>query len=188
MPNKEQYHHEYHGYITRITLRWLSRALKKTADNISQNESRLSLGVIMTYLPPLPTDQALAKGGHRLIRTPRLGLTVADLFVLALAALQAIAHTLLLLRRLSQAHIFILQLRILLPPLRALELVVAHVDESFRVDFAARHAIPEGGVGLVLQILIERTDLRLVGFSFLRPELGKGCGFDCHGRGYDCGG
>ena len=142
---------------------------------------------IKAHLPPLTADQALAKRRHRLIRAPRLRLAVANLLVLTLAALEAVADALLRLRRLRQAHVLVLQLRVLLPPFGALEVVGAHGDELLRLDLAVRHAVTEGGIGLVLEVLVEGADFCFVLAAVFRAEFGEGGGFDGYGDGEDGG-
>lgn len=94
----------------------------------------------------------LAERRHRLIRTSRLRLRIADLLQLAPPTLQAITDTLLLLRNLRLLHVLLFQLRIHLALLLALELVVRHGGELLRRNLPGEDARPERTVGLVLEV------------------------------------
>lgn len=77
-------------------------------------------------LPPLPTILTLTKRRHRLVCTPRLRLRKTHLFLLTLATLHIITHTLLLLRHHRIIQILLLDFFFFLALFLALHFLVRH--------------------------------------------------------------
>lgn len=110
----------------------------------------------------MSASHAFAKGRHRFIGGSRLGLGVADLLLLAAAALEVFADALLRHGDLGLLHVLLLQLHLPVALVLALELVVCHGHEPVGGDVAAHDAAAEVLVGLVLKVGEERSDLLLV--------------------------
>lgn len=115
-----------------------------------------------SYLPALATVHALAECGHRFISTTGLSLSVADLPLLAAAALQTVTDTLLCHANLGLLDVLLLVLDLEPALTLALELVVGHYHELFRADRPIHNPNAELLVGLVLQVGKQRSDLLLV--------------------------
>lgn len=130
--------------------------------------------------------KTLAKRRHRLISTPRLRLCIADLLLLALAALQTITDTLLCHRHLRLLHVLLLQLDLQLFLVITLQIVVRHDHELRRRDVSGHDTQTERCVGLAFQVGKERADLLLVGVG-LAAEVLVGCVLDGDGSSEDSG-
>jgi len=103
----------------------------------------------------MPAVHALTERRHGLISTPRLGLTVADHALFALATLELLGDALFDLGYHGIVHVFLLKLLVGGTTLVRLHLVVAHGNEALGRDFAGGDALAEGLVGLILEILEE---------------------------------
>lgn len=134
-------------------------------------------GKRMAYLPAVTAVHALAKRRHRLIRSTSLGLRVADLLHLALAALQAVADALLRHGHLRLFHILLFQLNLLFALVVALEVVVGHGDEALGRNLARHDAHAQRAVRLVLEVGEEGANLLLV-VGALAFKVRKGRGLD----------
>lgn len=87
---------------------------------------------------------------------------IADLLGLALSALKRSTDRLLFLGRHCNAHVLLFKFGIFLPSFFRLELVVGHDDKFLGRDRARYHVNAELRVGFVLQVLVQRPQLRLV--------------------------
>jgi len=90
-------------------------------------------------LPAITTNGTLAKRRHGLVRTPGLRLTIADLFLPALAARQRGRDALLLLRDHGLVHVLLVHALLLGAHRVALHVLVRHDHEALGFDRAVEH-------------------------------------------------
>ena len=110
----------------------------------------------------MSTDLAFAKRGHRLVRAPGLGLTVADFLLLAFAALEGTRDALLHLRHHGLVHVLLCQLCVLGTALGRLELLIAHDHKVRCRDLPGKDTHTQLLVRLILEILIQGAKFVLV--------------------------
>jgi hypothetical protein len=132
---------------------------------------------LLREFPPVTTVHAFTERRHRLVCTPGLGLTIADLLLLALAALELSGNSLFNLRNHGLIHVFFFELFVLGTAGIRLHLVVRHDDKLLGWDVAGEDALAELGVGFVLEVLEEGAHLALVGLVYTTGVFVRG-GFD----------
>ncbi|KAK4454816.1 hypothetical protein QBC34DRAFT_141552 [Podospora aff. communis PSN243] len=115
-----------------------------------------------SHLPPVATNGALTKGRHRLIGGAGLGLTIRDLLLPALSALERIADRLLSHGDLRLLHVLLLELFILCALLVRCQFLICHDHKSQRGNLAQEHASSKLLVVLALQTCEERAQLGAV--------------------------
>jgi len=98
-------------------------------------------------LPPIPTNRTLTKRRHRLIRTPRLRLTITHLLLPTFATLQLTTNALFNLRHHCLLHCLFPQFLVFFFQFIAFELFGCHASQAAGGNGPGDDALAELGVG-----------------------------------------